>query len=971
MSLMRYLLIPICLILCSGNLFSQSDADHGLHSEGGAWQFFPLKERNDTIPNVLLIGDSVMNGYHQSVIDSLKEVANVDYWLTGMHLKREHLFTDLVKVVSFRNYEVIHFNIGLHGWPEGRIGEDEYAPLLEKYVQTIKENAENSILVWASTTPVTEQDKPELNKEINPTIVKRNHLADSVMNVHDITVNDLYGLVQKKLHLARLDRFHWKSGGYELMANQSISYIMSALKFEPKVPTLSDYNVVWDSLSISSLGSMPSGNGDIGINLWVEKNGDLLFYLSKTDAWSENARLLKIGKVRMSLSPNPFQEGNPFLQELIVEEGLIHIKAGKEGSQTAINVWVDANHPVVEIDVTSKTPIIANVTTEPWRTQRRQLSNKAEIHSAYGLTGDGASEVFVEKDTVLSSNAEGVIWLHENKNSIWKNNLDMQALNKYAKKNQDPLLNRIFGGMIKSDQMEKSGSDQLVTKKGLTKFSVSVYANTSIEKKQKEWVSQITEKAVSIESKSRNERLNAHKKWWNSYWDRSYINVYTQKFTDQNKVFNVAKGYTLQRYVNACSGRGNSPIKFNGSIFTVDTKNLDNRFEGFDADYRQWGGPYWWQNTRLPYWSMLEAGDFDLMKPLFKMYMDALPIRKLATKTYYEHKGAFFPETMYFWGAYTGSNYGRDRSELEVGMTLNRYIRYYWQSGLEISLMMLDYYQFTKDEVFLRETLLPVVSEIIIFFDKHWGRDENGKILFDPAMALETYNTAVNPLPEIVGINKVCSELLRLPVSEISGAQQKQWSRIINELPEIPMQEVDGEEMLAPAYKYSGKQNIENPELYAIFPYRRFGIGKEELEMARSTFDKRAIKQTGGWQQNAIKAALLGLTEEAAKLTSQNFNASTSYYRFPTMWGPNYDWTPDQCHGTVAMSALQRMLVQYDGDNIYLLPAWPKDWNTKFKLNAPQNTTIEGEVKNGKLIDLIVTPASRMKGVVSSLERIE
>ncbi|MCK5822167.1 MAG: hypothetical protein KAH17_09775, partial [Bacteroidales bacterium] len=116
----------------------------------------------------------------------------------------------------------------------------------------------------------------------------------------------------------------------------------------------------------------------------------------------------------------------------------------------------------------------------------------------------------------------------------------------------------------------------------------------------------------------------------------------------------------------------------------------------------------------------------------------------------------------------------------------------------------------------------------------------------------------------------------------------------------------------------------------------------------------RLIKQTGGWQQNAIKAALLGLTEEAAKLMSQNFNASSTSYRFPTMWGPNYDWTPDQCHGSVAMIALQRMLLQYDGDEINFFPAWPKDWDVEFKLKAPKNTTIEGSLKNGEMSRLKV-----------------
>ena len=278
--------------------------------------------------------------------------------------------------------------------------------------------------------------------------------------------------------------------------------------------------------------------------------------------------------------------------------------------------------------------------------------------------------------------------------------------------------------------------------------------------------------------------------------------------------------------------------------------------------------------------------------------------------------------------------------------------------------MALDYFSFTQDEELIKETILPVVTEIINFYDKHWGRDKNGKILFDPAMALETYNTAVNPLPEIVGINKVCTELLRLPEYLISKSQRKQFNRLISELPEIPTRIVDGEKLLAPAYEYSGKQNIENPELYAIFPYRVYGIGKENIELAKRTFDQRAIKQTGGWQQNAIKAAYLGLTAEAAELTSQNFNASTTHYRFPTMWGPNYDWTPDQCHGTVAMTALQRMLVQYDGYKIYLFPAWPKNWNVDFKIFAPKNTIIEATLKNGEIERLKVTPSIREKDII-------
>ncbi|MCF7973492.1 MAG: DUF5703 domain-containing protein, partial [Phycisphaerae bacterium] len=59
--------------------------------------------------------------------------------------------------------------------------------------------------------------------------------------------------------------------------------------------------LVWTSPSQDSRGAMPIGNGEVGANVWVETNGDLLFYLSRTDAWSENCRLLKLGRVRVTL----------------------------------------------------------------------------------------------------------------------------------------------------------------------------------------------------------------------------------------------------------------------------------------------------------------------------------------------------------------------------------------------------------------------------------------------------------------------------------------------------------------------------------------------------------------------------------------------------------------------------------------------------------------------------------------------
>jgi hypothetical protein len=86
-----------------------------------------------------------------------------------------------------------------------------------------------------------------------------------------------------------------------------------------------------------------------------------------------------------------------------------------------------------------------------------------------------------------------------------------------------------------------------------------------------------------------------------------------------------------------------------------------------------------------------------------------------------------------------------------------------------------------------------------------------------------------------------------------------------------------------------------------------------------------------------------------AKINARRLQHCLDHFRFPAFWGPNYDWSPDQDHGNVAMIALQRMLLQYDNDTITMLPAWPSGWNVRFRVNGPGNTTREGVYQDGKM----------------------
>ncbi|PMP94240.1 MAG: hypothetical protein C0168_09690, partial [Candidatus Aminicenantes bacterium] len=458
-------------------------------------------------------------------------------------------------------------------------------------------------------------------------------------------------------------------------------------------------------------------------------------------------------------------------------------------------------------------------------------------------------------------------------------------------------------------------------------------------------------------------RLEAHRRWWQQFWRRSWIDIHSKSPNDDTYI--LTRAYVLQRFINACAGRGQYPIKFNGSIFTVPNPGIPG-----DADYRRWGPGYWWQNTRLPYISMCTSGDFDLREPLYRMYCgDVLEMAKYRTRHYFGHDGAYFNECVYFWGAAFNESYGwTPREKRTVVENESRWHRWEWEGGIELLFMLLEHYEHTLDENLLREMVLPLAHEILTFYDQHYRVDERGKIIMEPAQALETWWDCRNPMPEIAGILTVTEKLLELAGNKVGVPEKALWQRMHDKMPELPTREVDGLKTLAPAERFADKHNIENPELYAVFPYRRIAIGRPGLELGIEALNRRQDRGNFGWRQEDIFMAYLGLTDQAREYVVGRAKNWHKESRFPAFWGPNYDWIPDQDHGGVLLKAVQAMLMQTDGRKIYLLPAWPKDWDVDFKLHASYRTVVEGQVRHGKITKLKVTPSSRRSDIAIMLK---
>jgi len=732
-------------------------------------------------------------------------------------------------------------------------------------------------------------------------------------------------------------------------------------------------DVIWATESKNSSESMPVGGGDIGLNLWVEKS-EVYFYLSKSGTFDENNTILKLGRVKLKLSPNPF-EGKTFKQELILKDGYALISGSNGKLNTQIKVWVDVFNPVIRLDVKSSEKVTSEVSYESWRFEDRITKGKENNQNSYKWAPQGI--VKTAKDEIAFKN-NGVQFYHQNKaETVFDVAVKQQGLEDRKTDLFNPLNNLIFGGFIQGDNMVAAGNYSGIYLN--TPFKAWTLKSKSPSRTENITISLNTNKAATIADWEKGIKLSKgnsnHKasiKWWNDYWKKSFIYINANDEAANQS----SKNYQLFRYMLGCNAFGKYPTKFNGGLFTYDPQLTDSTLK-YTPDFRNWGGgTHTAQNQRLVYWPMLKSGDFDMMKPQFDFYLDLLKNAEIRTEAAWGHKGASFTEQLENFGLPNPAEYGWKRpADFNKGMEYNAWLEYEWDTVLEFCMMILETKRYDGRNI---EKYLPLIESSLQFFKEHYtylakqrsakALDADGHLVLYPGSGAETYKMAYNSTSTIAALKTVLERLIEQP--NLSQNKKAEWIEMLKTIPAISYREFDGKPTIAPAKLWERINNTESPQLYPLYPWGIYGIEKPGLDTAINTFrydtDVLKFKSHVGWKQDNIFAARLGLTDDAAKLTTGKLKDSGR--RFPAFWGPGFDWTPDHNWGGSGMIGLQEMLMQVDGKKIYLFPAWPKDWNVHFKLHAPYQTTVEVKLKNGKIESLKVLPESRKADVKVMIE---
>ncbi|MET3546913.1 hypothetical protein ABID47_003529 [Paenibacillus favisporus] len=313
--------------------------------------------------------------------------------------------------------------------------------------------------------------------------------------------------------------------------------------------------------------------------------------------------------------------------------------------------------------------------------------------------------------------------------------------------------------------------------------------------------------------------LAEHRKWWHSFWDKSYIRLHSE---DGRAEF-VEQHYTYYVYLMASNSRGSQyPPNFGGMLLSP------------RGDLRHWGAMHWWNNMNLYYNAVLPTGHNELFHPYFNMYSAMYDSCAAAARQQWGSHGIYIPEVVSFDGveelpediaeemrdlyllrkpweqmtdrfreyAYSkrphesrwnwkyhekyvdGRFTYKERGYGPFGFTTHMFAT---QVGIAYHYWL--YYEFTKDEEWLRERAYPIIRGVAEFF-RHYPnlrKDEDGLYHMYHTTSDEKYYGGKDTMDSMAGMHTIFPIVLR--ASDLLGLDRDirpAWQELYEHLAPLP-----------------------------------------------------------------------------------------------------------------------------------------------------------------------------------------
>lgn len=259
--------------------------------------------------------------------------------------------------------------------------------------------------------------------------------------------------------------------------------------------------------------------------------------------------------------------------------------------------------------------------------------------------------------------------------------------------------------------------------------------------------------------------------WYRNFWSRSFVKL------GNDYLENI---YYLRRYLMAAASQGKYPVAFNGGLWR------------WNRDVMNWVTPHHW-NTQQQYFGLGTENDCPLMLPYLNTYFKMIPAaRALAHEKGASDSAILITEAHEF----DGRQVSKDWEDMARNYT----------PASQVALLFWDYYQFTGDEVFLRDTAYVFMKKSARFYLDKLQWDEKKEQYF---LLSSLYESAeIKEVKNALSDRECIEALFRACVSaagklKTDKADAKRWNHVLQHL--WPRDYVDDShcgELLSPADAY-------------------------------------------------------------------------------------------------------------------------------------------------------------------------
>ena len=364
-------------------------------------------------------------------------------------------------------------------------------------------------------------------------------------------------------------------------------------------------------------------------------------------------------------------------------------------------------------------------------------------------------------------------------------------------------------------------------------------------------------------------------------------------------------------------------------------------------------------NTEMNYWPTLMCSMPEMYNPLIDFIKEITVSGRETAEKYYGMKGSCCHHNVDLWRITTPSK--------------GNPVWSFWSlAGAWFTRHLYEYYEYTLDTDFLRDTALPIMEENARFCLDMLIDDGNGNLIFCPSTSPENEYFVGSKMTSVSKTTYMTMEIVTdlflnlQAVYGILGKETDLGKEIGEALPRLlPFKQGKDGGLMEWYYDEKGfdKHHRHVSHLYALHPANIIDVDRtpELASYARKTLENRGDGGTGwslGWKINFW--ARLRDKDKVIKLINNQLRYIPPKYKpgrggtFPNMFDAHPPFQIDGNFGATA--GIAQALMQSFGNRILVLPALPDQWSDGHihGLTAKGGAKVDIDWADGKLKKLVL-----------------